>query len=142
MPLRDYVRSVQGAFNRDSDAGSSTAATASTQKSTDTSASNDVRRHIRGDLPSTQLFIPDECLTALTSTVFRPHDKMTGTITALHGALGAPGGFSFIEVTLYVNVRLTQTSREVKHVGSFMIGDTIMGESRREDIDTFENRIL
>ena len=81
-------------------------------------------------------------MTALTSTVFRPHDKMTGAVTALRGTLGAPGAYSLLEVILYVNVRLTRTSTEVKHVGSFMIGDTIMGESRREDIDTFENRIL
>jgi hypothetical protein len=67
---------------------------------------------------------------------------MTGAVTALRGTLGAPEAYSLLEVILYVNVRLTRTSTEVKHVGSFMIGDTIMGESRREDIDTFENRIL
>jgi hypothetical protein len=142
MPLRDYVRSVQGALSRGSGAEPSTAATSSTQKSTDTGISNDARRHLRGDLPSTQLFIPDEHLTALTSTVFRPQDKMTGAVTALHGTLGAPGAYSLVGVILYVNVRLTRTSTEVKHVGSFMIGNTIMGESRSEDIDTYEDRTL
>jgi len=92
MPLRDYVRSVQGALSRGPDAGPSTAAASSTQKLTDTGISNDARRHLRGDLPSTKLFILDACLTALTSTVFRPHDTMSGAITALHGTLGASGG--------------------------------------------------
>jgi hypothetical protein len=142
MPLRDHVRSVQGALSRGPDAGPSTAAASFTQKLTDTGISNDARRHLRGNLPSTHLFIQGEHLTALTSTVFLPHDKMTGAVTALRGTLGAPEAYSLLEVILYVNVRLTRTSTEVKHVGSFMIGDTIMGESRREDIDTFKNRIL
>ena len=137
MPLRDYARSVQDAFHREPNSESSNPAA---QTSTSGSASDKIRLHVRGDLPATKLFIPDASLRSLVRTVFRPHDKMSGVITALHGALGAPGGYSAVEVALYVTVRLTKTSTKGKRVGNIIIGDSLMGESRSYDIDTFETR--
>ena len=107
MPLRDYVQNVRDIFHREPESafsGSSVAA----RPLDDKCASPGPLWTPRGDLPSDKLFIPDECLATLASTV-RPRDKIRGVLTALNGALGAPGGYSVVKAALFANVRLVQT---------------------------------
>ena len=137
MPLRDYVRSVRGAFHRESAPASSSVSAG------DGEASDCPRWTLKGDLPSDKLFIPDGCLETLASTTFRPHDKMTGVVRAQHGALGDAEGFSVVKATLYVNVRLVQTSKQGSYLGNVLhIGDTMIPVSSDYDIDTFEDRLF
>lgn len=132
MPLRDYVQSVRGAFQPNSGSSSSTSEAA------DASNAAEPRWALRGDLPSEHMFIPDECLFTLTSTTFRPLDKMSGVIIARHGALGASGGYSFVQISLYAYVRLVKTSKK---------GETVAFLSNQfvpisYDIDTVEKRLI
>jgi len=136
MPLRDYVRSVRDALHH----GDPPAPKVSDKKPSEAPGT---KWTLRGDLPSDKLYLPDSSLETLTSTVFRPLDRLSGVVTALHGALGARGGFSKVKATLFVQSRLVRTSRTGSYTATILdIGGISFPQSRDYDIDTFEERII
>lgn len=143
MSLRDYVRSVRETFHREPPSQVATSATSAAQAANGEGSSDGPRWALRGDLPSNKIFIPDACLATLTSTVLRPPDKMTGVITALHGALGAPRGYSVVQVALYAHVRLVQTSKQGTSYNNIIYGGGMMMPApRTHNIDAFEERVI
>jgi hypothetical protein len=140
MPLRDYVRS---AFRREPDTAASASTAPAAGASTDKGSSAGPRWTLRGDLPSEKLSIPDTNLSTLASTVFRPHDEISGVITALHGALGTPEGFSLVKVALFASVRLVRASKkDTYYANTLHIGGMSTPISSDYDIDTFEDRMI
>ena len=142
--MRDYLRNVRENFQREPQSGASPSSTPSmADASDDKSTSNTPKWALRGDLPSDKLFVPEQCLDTLASSVFRPHDKLSGIVTARHGALGTPGGYSVVKATLHAHVRLVQTSKKGSYLGNVIYADNAMiPVSSSYDIDTFENRVI
>jgi hypothetical protein len=142
MPLRDFARGIRDAFHQEQDGRD--ARPSSIPDTAASSSATQKPKNVSGDMPS-NLFIPDSDLSKLSSKIWRTGDKLRGAVRAQgSGVLGAPGGYTVVEVGLYVKVQLVQTSKKGNYLGGpvIAIGGMQFPQSQSYESFKYEERTI
>lgn len=135
MPLDNFARSLRNALRR-VESGSDTA-----HSSSSTTEQSRVGSSLAG-MPS-NLHIVQSDIERLQRAVFRPGDTISGVVRAQGvGTLGGSTGYSFVEATLSLWIRLVKTTREEYYYGGSASRLSSFGmEKEYYDEDEFEETV-